>query len=150
MKMKRCKCCGWYFEPKTTATKYCDEECSKEGLRMAWRRYGKKRYARHKAGKDEKKPSAVLKVDVSRLPVPPLPATKEVRIGEVVKDSEISSLMEHFSYDPSSKKNVYTEDEDATIIRMADEGETYTAIASKIGGTPNAIRIHHQKLIKEQ
>ena len=72
---------------------------------MAWRRYGKKRYARHKAEKDKKKPSAVLKVDVSRLPVPPLPATKEVRIGEVVKDSEISSLMEHFSYDPSSKKN---------------------------------------------
>lgn len=89
---------------------------------MSWSRYGKKRYARKKsekaAEKAKPKPSATLKVDVSRLPNPPLPATKEVRIGEVVTDSEISSLIEHFSYDPSSsKKNVYTEDDDAAIIR---------------------------------
>ena len=111
-----------------------------------------KRYARKKsekaAEKAKPKPSATLKVDVSKLPNPPLPATKEVRIGEVVTDAEISSLIEHFSYDPSSsRKNVYTEDEDATIIRMAEEGATYSMIANKIGGTPNAIRIQHEKLI---
>lgn len=152
MKMKRCKCCGWYFEPQTPRQAYCDDECRQEGRLTSWSRYGKKRYARKKsekaAEKAKPKPSATLKVDVSRLPNPPLPATKEVRIGEVVTDAEISSLIEHFSYDPSSsKKNVYTEDEDATIIRMAEEGATYSMIANKIGGNPNAIRIQHEKLI---
>ena len=97
MKMKRCKCCGWYFEPKTPGQTYCDDECSEEGRRMAWRRYGKKRYTQKKAenaekAKEAKKPS-ILKVDISKLPTPMLPPTKEVR-GMSLEDRKLQKIME--------------------------------------------------------
>ena len=84
MKMKRCKCCGWWFEPQKPAQKYCDDECCKEGRRSSWLR------AQNKKRRSAPKKSATLKVDAKKLPVPRLPATKEVRVGEVVKDYEIS------------------------------------------------------------
>lgn len=100
MKMKRCKCCGWYFEPKTIGQTYCDDECSEEGRRMAWRRYGKKRYAQKKAENAEKakegkgsQKALNLKVDISKLPTPMLPPTKKVR-GMSLEDRKLQKIME--------------------------------------------------------
>lgn len=143
MKMKRCKCCGWYFEPKAYNSQYCDDECRREGMRASWRN-SKLR----------------LRVDAKRLPVPLLPATKEVRIGEVVSDYENNSLLDFGSYSDKSEKELqesrkrggstyaYTDEENSIIIRMAEEGATFTMIANELGRTPNAIRIQHGKLIR--
>lgn len=156
MKMKRCKCCGWYFEPQTPRQAYCDEECSQEGRKVSWNRYGKKRYSKKKAEKAAEKakpkPSAILKVDVSRLPVPPLPPTKEVRIGEVVSDSEIDSMISHFNVEHDTAKNgEFSEDENNTILRMAGEGKTYTMIAMELNRpNPSAIKKQHMKLLRTE
>ncbi len=94
MKMKRCRYCGWWFEPKTPRQSYCDEECSQEGRKASWSRYRKKRYAQKKAekAKEAKKPS-ILKVDVAKLPTPTLPPTKEVR-GTSLEDRKLQSMFE--------------------------------------------------------
>ena len=152
--MKRCKYCGWWFEPKTTREKYCDDECRREGRRASWCKSKRKQQAREKAGK-------VLKVDARKLPVPILPPTKEVRIGEVVSDYEISGMLGDFGgYSDKSEEAIqesrkrggstyaYTDEENSIIIRMAEQGATFTTIANELGRTPNAIRIQHGKLIK--
>lgn len=144
MKMKRCKCCGWYFEPKAYNSQYCDDECRREGMRASWRN-SKLR----------------LRVDAKRLPVPILPPTKEVRIGEVVKDDEVSDMLDGFGgYSDKSEDAIqesrkrggstyaYTDEENSIIIRMAEEGATFTMIANELGRTPNAVRIQHGKLIR--
>lgn len=94
MKMKRCKCCGWYFEPQTPRQAYCDDECRQEGRLTSWSRYGKKPYARKKSEKAvEKKPPSILKVDVTKLPAPVLPPTKEYR-GTSLEDRKLQSMFE--------------------------------------------------------
>lgn len=156
MKMKRCKCCGWYFEPKAYNSQYCDDECRREGMRASWRK--SKGNKRHRL---QKKPSAVLKVKTTKLPVPILPPTKEVRIGEVVSDYEISGMLGDFGgYSDKSEEAIqesrkrggstyaYTDEENSIIIRMAEEGATFTMIANELGRTPNAVRIQHGKLIR--
>ena len=94
MKMKRCKCCGWWFEPKTPRQSYCDEECKREWGKVLHSRYNKKRYAQKKAekAKEAKKPS-ILKVDVAKLPAPVLPPTKEYR-GTTMADRKLQSMFE--------------------------------------------------------
>ena len=91
MKMKRCRYCGWWFEPKDGRQKCCDEECSCECKRMARR----KSYHRRKeeAKKPEEKKPSILKVDISRMPTPMLPPTKEVR-GTSLEDRKLQSMFE--------------------------------------------------------
>ena len=69
--MKRCKYCGWWFEPKSTREKYCDDECRKEAGLISKREWWRK-------NRGTKKPS-ILKVDASKLPPPALPPAKEVK-----------------------------------------------------------------------
>lgn len=87
MKMKRCRYCGWWFEPKHGRQVYCDDECAKEGRLALWRQ----RYHEKKA--EEKKPPAVVKVDIAKLPTPMLPPTKEVR-GTSLEDRKLQSMFE--------------------------------------------------------
>lgn len=91
MKMKRCRYCGWWFEPKTPRQAYCDEECSQEGRKASWR----KSYHRRKeeAKKPEEKKPSILKVDISRMPTPMFPPTKEVR-GASMEDRKLQSMFE--------------------------------------------------------
>lgn len=72
--MKRCKYCGWWFEPKTNRSMYCDDECRKEADLISKRKWWRK-------NRDTKKPPSILKVDVSKLPPPTLPPTKEYKSG---------------------------------------------------------------------
>lgn len=150
--MKRCKYCGWWFEPKACNSQYCDDECRREGMRASWCKSKRKRQTREKAG---------LKCNPKTLPVPILPPTKEVRIGEVVSDYEINGMLGDFGgYSDKSEEAIqesrkrggstyaYTDEENSIIIRMAEEGATFTTIANELGRTPNAIRIQHGKLIK--
>ena len=150
--MKRCKYCGWWFEPKSNRSMYCDDECRREGMRASWCKSKRKRQTREKAG---------LKCNPKTLPVPILPPTKEVRIGEVVSDYEINGMLGDFGgYSDKSEEAIqesrkrgsstyaYTDEENSIIIRMAEEGATFTTIANELGRTPNAIRIQHGKLIK--
>lgn len=37
--MKKCKCCGWWFDQEKRGQAYCDEECRREGLLASKRRY---------------------------------------------------------------------------------------------------------------
>jgi len=154
--LKRCKYCGWWFEPSKPRQVYCDDECRHEGYLLAKRQYAKREYARRTRMK-----SAGLKVDASRLPVPMLPPTKEVRIGEVVKDYEVSDMLDGFGgYSDKSeeaiqesrkrggKTHAYTDEENSIIIRMAEEGATFTMIANELGRTPNGVRIQHGKLTR--
>lgn len=67
--MKRCKYCGWWFEPKSNRSMYCDDECRHEAELETKRKWWRK-------NKDAKKPSSILKVDASKLP-PPYIATGE-------------------------------------------------------------------------
>jgi len=62
--MKRCKCCGWWFEPLKPRQVYCDDECRHEADRISKREWWRKNRG------TAKKPSSILKVDVSRLPHP--------------------------------------------------------------------------------
>ena len=80
--MKRCKCCGWWFEPKTGRSMYCDEECRREGLLASKRRY-------YQSVKQKKRQTA-LKCDPKKLPVPMLPPTKRV----MGKDWELQKSFE--------------------------------------------------------
>lgn len=91
MKMRRCVNCGWWFEPKDGRQKCCDEECSCECKRMA----RQKSYHRRKeeAKKPEEKKPSILKVDISRMPTPMLPPTKEVR-GTSLEDRKLQSMFE--------------------------------------------------------
>ena len=66
--MKRCKYCGWWFEPKTNRSMYCDDECRHEAELITKREWWRK-------NRSTKKPS-ILKVDASKLP-PPYIATGE-------------------------------------------------------------------------
>ena len=86
MKMKRCRYCGWWYEPKSPRQSYCDAECKHEAQLELWR----KGYRRRK--EEAKKPS-ILKVDISRLPTPMLPPTKEVR-GMSLEDRKLQKIME--------------------------------------------------------
>jgi hypothetical protein len=70
--LKRCKYCGWWFEPSKPRQVYCDDECRHEAELETKRKWWRK-------NKGTKKPSSILKVDVSRLPPPTLPPTKEVK-----------------------------------------------------------------------
>jgi hypothetical protein len=54
---------------------YCDDECRKEADRISKRKWWRK-------NRSTKKPSSILKVDVSRLPPPTLPPTKEYKSGD--------------------------------------------------------------------
>ena len=150
--MKRCKYCGWWFEPSKPRQVYCDDECRREGMRASWCKSKRKRQTREKAG---------LKCNPKTLPVPILPPTKEVWIGEVVSDYEISGMLGDFGgYSDKSEEAIqesrkrggstyaYTDEENSIIIRMAEEGATFTTIANKLGRTPNGIRIQHGKLIR--
>ena len=96
MKMKRCRYCGWWFEPKTPRQSYCDEECSQEGRKASWRKsyHRRKEEAKKPEAKkpEEKKPS-ILKVDISRLPTPMFPPTTEVR-GTSLEDRKLQKIME--------------------------------------------------------
>lgn len=73
--MKRCKYCGWWFEPKTNRSMYCDDECRKEADRISKREWWRKNKG------TAKKPSLILKVDVSRLPPPYIAADKRIQVG---------------------------------------------------------------------
>ena len=91
MKMKRCKCCGWWFEPKKPRQAYCDDECRQEGRLTSWsRRYHEKKTEKKP---EEKKPPSILKVDVAKLPAPVLPPTKEYR-GTSLEDRKLQSMFE--------------------------------------------------------
>jgi len=74
--MKRCKCCGWWFEPLKPRQVYCDDECRHEAGRISKREWWRKNRG------TAKKPSSILKVDVSRVPPPTLPPTKEYKSGD--------------------------------------------------------------------
>jgi hypothetical protein len=121
-------------------------------MRASWCKSKRKLQTRERAG---------LKCNPKTLPVPILPPTKEVRIGEVVSDYEINSMLGAFGgYSDKSEEAIqesrkrggstyaYTDEENSIIIRMAEEGATFTTIANELGRTPNAIRIQHGKLIR--
>ena len=86
MKMRRCKYCGWWFEPHHGRQVFCDDECKKESQLERWRR----RY--HEKKTEEKKPS-IMKVDVSKLPPPTLPPTKEYR-AKTKEDYKLQHMFE--------------------------------------------------------
>lgn len=92
MKMRRCKYCGWWFEPKDGRQAYCDDECKKEGYRSSWRN-GKRRKKEEAKKPEEKKPPSILKVDISKIPTPMLPPTKKVR-GMSMEDRKLQKIME--------------------------------------------------------
>ena len=62
--MKRCKYCGWWFEPSKPRQVYCDDECRHEAELIT-----KREWWRKNKGTAKKTPS-ILKVDVSKLPPP--------------------------------------------------------------------------------
>ena len=72
--MKRCKTCGWWFEPKTNRSMYCDDECRKEADRISKREWWRK-------NRGARKPS-ILKVDASKLPPPYIAANKRIQGGD--------------------------------------------------------------------
>lgn len=91
MKMRRCRYCGWWYEPKSPRQSYCDAECKHESQLELWR----KGYHRRKeeAKKPEEKKPSILKADISRLPTPMLPPTKEYR-GTTMADRKLQSMFE--------------------------------------------------------
>ena len=94
MKMKGCKCCGWWFEPKTPRQSYCDEECSYEGRKTSWSRYGKKRYARKKSEKAAEKKMSAIKCNPGALRKPYIKYVKPSEMRFLPPNKEIVNCVQ--------------------------------------------------------
>lgn len=134
--MRKCKLCGWYFEPKNPHQLLCDEECRKESMRIARRDYNRR------IRKKSKPPKAVLKCNPSKLPKPPFPPTKEVRIDDVEPIDQMFAREETVSM----VSGAFTPDEDRLIAAMIEDGMTITYIAKELHRYPGAVAGHAKSL----
>ncbi len=114
-----------------------------------------------------------LKIPADRLPKPPLTATKPVRIGEVVPDWQVMPMMAEYGFNKpmfgnqdmspemakaracrgrkhaSRKRNEWTPEKDAELVRLRHEGKSYSDIQSITGRSLRAIEHRLIKLRKE-
>lgn len=145
--MKRCRVCGWWFDPADNRQLICDEECRKESMRIARRDYNRR------IRKKSKPPKAVLKCNPAKLPNPPLPPTRSVRIDDP-EDYEVSkehSIAEFFEVEQNNTTGPFTAEEDALISSLFAEGKTVNYIAKKLHRYAGAVngRIKLLKLKEE-
>ena len=80
--MKRCKCCGWWFEPKDGRQKCCDEECKQEWRRSQWRKAQNEKYAKRKK-------MQAVKCNPAALPKPYIKYVKPTELRFLPPDKEI-------------------------------------------------------------
>ena len=111
----------------------------------------------------EKKPR--LKIPIDRLPKPPLPPTRPVRIGEVVSDHEVRGLIYQMAGQTEAQKasckkgcengararkvNAWTPEKDEELLRLRAEGKSYSEIAEITGRSLNAVEHRLIRLKKE-
>lgn len=110
----------------------------------------------------EKKPR--LKIPIDRLPKPPLPPTRPVRIGEVVSDKDIWKYIRQMGPTESQvrsarrgreisarakKVNAWTPEKDEELIRLRQEGKSYSEIVEITGRSLNAVEHRLIRLKKE-
>lgn len=87
MKMKRYKCCGWWFQPKDGRQAYCDNECKKEGYRSTWRNSKRRALA-------EKKKMPAVKYNPAALPKPYIKYTKPSEMRFLPPNKEIVNCVQ--------------------------------------------------------
>lgn len=114
----------------------------------------------------EKKQKPVrLKIPIDRLPKPPLPPTRPVRIGEVISDYEVRGLiyqMEGQTEDEKAsarkgrqisarakKVNAWTPEKDEELLRLRAAGKSYSEIVEITGRTLSAVEHRLVRLKKE-
>ena len=107
----------------------------------------------------------MIKIDPARLPKPPLPRTRPVRIGEVVSDHEVRGLiyqMEGQTEDEKAsarkgrqisarvkKVNAWTPEKDEELLRLRAAGKSYSEIVEITGRTLSAVEHRLIRLKKE-
>lgn len=123
------------------------------------------RYKEKLGGGMEKKQKPVrLKIPIDRLPKPPLPRTRPVRIGEVVSDKDIWKYIRQMGPTESQvrsarkgrqisarakKVNAWTPEKDEELLGLRAEGKTYDEIVTITGRTRSAVE-HRLGLLKKQ
>ena len=105
-----------------------------------------------------------LKIPIDRLPEPPLPPTRPVRIGEVVSDKDIwkyirqmeptesqirSARRGHQISARAKKVNAWTPEKDEELLRLRAAGKSYSEIVEITGRTLSAVE-HRLVLLKKQ
>ena len=123
------------------------------------------RYKEKLGGGMEKKQMPVrLKIPIDRLPKPPLPPTRPVRIGEVVSDKDIWKYIRQMGPTESQVRsarrgreistkarriNQWTPEKDEELLRLRAEGKSYNEIVEITGRTLSAVE-HRLGLLKKQ
>jgi hypothetical protein len=105
-----------------------------------------------------------LKIPIDRLPKPPLPPTRPVRIGEVVSDKDIWKYIRQMGPTESQVRsarrgleistkarriNQWTPEKDEELLGLRAEGKTYDEIVTITGRTRSAVE-HRLGLLKKQ
>lgn len=118
------------------------------------------RAARSRAVGRETKKTMRIKVDVSRLPVPPRPATKGYR-GLTAEDRTLKMLYEAAKRQQGQKarhgsrkkeyhpNNRFSEEEDARIREMMEAGATIREIADALGRPYSSVVARRKRLREE-
>lgn len=99
---------------------------------------------RYKKAKRNKTKEPRLKIPLSKWPYRGEP-TWSVRIGEVApleEDSGVGLLPKW------TKTGGYSEEEDEKILRMLDQGESYTMIAKALGRYPGGVAAHAKTITR--
>ena len=123
------------------------------------------RYKEKLGGGMEKKPVRLkIKIPIDRLPKPPLPRTRPVRIGEVVSDkdtwkyirqmgpteSQVRSARRGREISTKARRiNQWTPEKDEELLRLRADGKTYDEIVTITGRTRSAVE-HRLVLLKKQ
>ena len=105
-----------------------------------------------------------LKIPIDRLPEPPLPPTRPVRIGEVVSDKDIWKYIRQMEPTESQIRsarrgremiakarriNQWTPEKDEELLRLRAAGKSYNEIVEITGRTLSAIEHRLVRLKKE-
>ena len=122
------------------------------------------RYKEKLGGMEKKKMPVRLKIPIDRLPKPPLPPTRPVRIGEVVSDKDIWKYIRQMGPTESQVRsarrgreistkarriNQWTPEKDEELIRLRAEGKSYAEIVEITGRSLNAVEHRLIRLKKE-
>ena len=116
------------------------------------------RYKENLGGMEKKQMPVRLKIPIDRLPKPPLPPTRPVRIGEVVSASEAAHLSaeigewkkDNKAFRESARRGrlhslhkagikPWTAEEEQKVLALRAEGKTVSDIATIIGRTPSGV-----------
>ena len=104
-----------------------------------------------------------LKIPIDRLPKPPLPPTRPVRIGEVVSDKDIWKYIRQMGPTESQvrsarrgqeistkarRMNQWTPERDEELLRLRAAGKSYSEIVEITGRTLSAVE-HRLGLLKK-